>query len=191
MGKIVNKQFHIKLNITQNEIENERKSICFVFLSTLTLHEDTKHSMKLLMMIEPKDWSLIEYKVTVVSIELHDWALNYVIFNRWPFFKPEFHQHRRCGDHSHEKHRYNTDNFNKCSTSDCCFGTFSYNLSQIKSHLISIFVITSYEAWIWTRTLDTTQTPLIIWENHLFQCNYKCRCRIGVRHDTCSTPEHA
>ena len=31
--------------------------------------------------------------------------------------------------------------------------------------------------------MDTdTPTPLIIWENDIIQCNYKCRCRVGVRH---------
>jgi len=32
---------------------------------------------------------------------------------------------------------------------------------------------------------------LIIWKNYIIQCNYKCRCRVGVRHDICPTSEHA
>jgi len=32
-----------------------------------------------------------------------------------------------------------------------------------------------------TRTRDTTRTrtQLIIWKNHMIQCNYKCRCRVS------------
>jgi len=34
-------------------------------------------------------------------------------------------------------------------------------------------------------------TQLIIWKNHIIQCNYKCRFRVGIGYDTCLTPEHA
>jgi len=57
------------------------------------------------------------------------------------------------------------------------------------SYLLQIFLCTynCYDAR--TRTLDTTQTltHLIIWKNVIIQCSYKCRCRVGVGHDTCPT----
>jgi len=30
-----------------------------------------------------------------------------------------------------------------------------------------------------------TPTPLIIWGNHIIQCNYMCLCCVRVRHETC------
>jgi len=35
-----------------------------------------------------------------------------------------------------------------------------------------------------------TNTANNLKKNHIIKCNYMCRCRVGVGHDTYSTPRH-
>ena len=42
----------------------------------------------------------------------------------------------------------------------------------------------------WDHTDTDMSTQIKFWENDIIQCNHKCRCRVGVGHDTCRTPGH-
>jgi len=60
--------------------------------------------------------------------------------------------------------------------------------------LTLIFQQNTADLWSTDTDVDTghdtdTPTPLIIWKNHVIQCNYMCRCRVSVGYDTC--PRHA
>jgi len=51
-------------------------------------------------------------------------------------------------------------------------------------------VDTNTDTDTWDHTDRDMSTQIKFWENDIIQCNHKCRCRVGVGHDTCRTPGH-
>jgi len=84
------------------------------------------------------------------------------------------------------------ENCNYCNIYLCLLGIIDLGLSFLHSIFHThththIYIYIVYRLWstdTYTYTDTDTPTQLIIWKNHIMQCNYKCRCRTRHVSDT-------